>query len=758
MTFQERYKYNPNTDLLGKGGFARVYKATDTVLDREVALKIFSTDTSQKYDLVSEIKKVIKLEHPNLCRYYDVAFVEFINAFGEEEKHQIGVLEYLDGGDLKSYCLKHPGQQIKLLTDVLHGLSFLHKRGIIHRDLKPANILIKNSEDGPLAKITDFGISKEVGSNHTSSSLLMGTIEYMAPEQFSPAKYGIDGKIGTNLDLWSFGLMVYELVTGKSLFGSRGSESSAEQVMSNILNNEVIEDKITNLPEPYLSVVKRCLIKDAKQRVQSGEELVAWLHGKAVTAPSLAVPAETQILPKPGLGNPMETQVIPAEKVTATLQVAAQASQKNGNKIVFSLLAVFIFILAGMWSWKFSNTRESTVRLYPVYDAATHKYGMADSLGKLVVPKKYDFIDSMYEGMAVCFQNNRAGWLNDHGEEMDMGKYDNVGRFGYGVAVVNKKTTNFYLVDANGKTIKSAKYIERFDRDGVLFLTPESGSTKLYDILTGKDLFSGIARVQRLFSKTSNWAVVQNFSNHLLFINRSGKQLPGEYDGTDALDPGQYPFKNELSAVIPPDHSKGWYNIDTSGNKIGPVQMKSAPIYSESLFMMEKNGKVGFVNKNEEVIVPFQFENGGIARFSEGLAGVFKNDKYGFIDKNGNTVIPFNYASGGDFHNGVNAVAKSINQDRYNTRYGLIDKSGKKITGFLYDELYWWADGCYIATIGTKQVVINSEGKEIMRLIHADNIWPYDFLPSIFLIYDRKAGRNYLFDMNGNKIRDVKTE
>lgn len=94
----------------------------------------------------------------------------------------------------------------------------------------------------------------------------------MAPEQFSPAKYGINGKIGTNLDLWSFGLMVYELNTGTSLFGSRGGQSSAEQVMSNILNDELNDVKIKKLPGHYQTLVAKCLVKDANGMVQKAEE------------------------------------------------------------------------------------------------------------------------------------------------------------------------------------------------------------------------------------------------------------------------------------------------------------------------------------------------------------------------------------------------------------------------------------------------------------------------------------------------------
>src|SRR5688572_2162030 len=143
MDFQTRYKFDPKTDLLGRGGFSKVYRANDTLLDRTVALKFFTADASEKYQVLNEIKKVIQFEHPNLCKYYDIVLLSGKNIVGEAEKIEVGILEYLDLGDLKTYLKNNPQHIDKLLMDVLKGLSYLHKKGIVHRDLKPQNILIK---------------------------------------------------------------------------------------------------------------------------------------------------------------------------------------------------------------------------------------------------------------------------------------------------------------------------------------------------------------------------------------------------------------------------------------------------------------------------------------------------------------------------------------------------------------------------------------------------------------------------------------
>ena len=148
MDFKNRYQYNSKTDLLGRGGFATVYKANDTLLNRVVALKFFTNSGgTNKHTLIQEISRAISLEHPNLCRYYDAAVLESVNLHGETETTEVGVMEYIDSGELKPYLTKNPQHMDKLLTDVLHGLSYLHKHGIIHRDLKPQNILIKSAKE-----------------------------------------------------------------------------------------------------------------------------------------------------------------------------------------------------------------------------------------------------------------------------------------------------------------------------------------------------------------------------------------------------------------------------------------------------------------------------------------------------------------------------------------------------------------------------------------------------------------------------------
>ncbi|MBL4703669.1 MAG: protein kinase [Flavobacteriales bacterium] len=193
----------------------------------------------------------------------------------KSEKVLIGVLEYIDGGDLKgkSKAYFNVEEKLQITTGILLGLKFIHGKNLIHRDLKPGNIMLKHEGDKITPKLIDFGISKQADENTSSSSQLLGTVEYMAPEQFNPKKYG---KISPATDLWSFAVMVYELYTGKRLFGSRGDGHQTEEVISNILL-ENIEPDYTDIPQNIVELLKVCLVRNASERSTSADVLLRLL-------------------------------------------------------------------------------------------------------------------------------------------------------------------------------------------------------------------------------------------------------------------------------------------------------------------------------------------------------------------------------------------------------------------------------------------------------------------------------------------------
>ena len=418
-----------------------MYKAFDKKLSRWVALKIYKTnDLSDRYSPFAEIKRVINLDHGNICRYLDIEEMENVNPFGENEKIQVCVMELLDSGNLAEYYKAHPDANVlkKLLQDVLNGISYLHKKGIIHRDIKPANILIKETIEGPVAKITDFGISKASDTvNNNSSSALIVSIPFMAPEQFNAKKYGINDKISFNLDLWSLGVTVYEVFTGNVLFKDNEQDNS-EQIMANIMAPE-LPDKVNQLPHPFKEVVSHCLVKNARERAQKAEELMVLLNNKTNNAPfateekqpakSIQTPVvkkteikkeELTAFPPAFKGNdkakvPEENQRItePVNKHFSFEALESEKSAKNTDQrnkykkyyllagVIFLLLLYFLFIRKYMDANKVtdnssgSDSVQSTIKINAADTLKKNANTVTDSL--VITTGKADAVEKTKE-------------------------------------------------------------------------------------------------------------------------------------------------------------------------------------------------------------------------------------------------------------------------------------------------------------------------------------------------------------------------
>ncbi|OWY26088.1 hypothetical protein C7N43_36220 [Sphingobacteriales bacterium UPWRP_1] len=314
MLLNGRYEYNPATDLLGKGGLAEVFKAYDKETGRYVAIKKFTaTDENLKYSLKSEFQKSLQLAHDNLVRAYDFFTVKRTFEDGETHETQYGVMELIEGGDLNQYLQKQPHKEelLQVVKGILQGLHYLHtpnaatdKGIIIHRDIKPGNILIYYNQQGqPIPKITDFNIAKETATTTEHSQSMVGTYEYMAPEQLNPNKYGINGKVQPNADLWALGVILYDYFnTGNtSLFGKRAHGDSEGHIISNILDKPIPADAIKKLRAPFNGIVARCLVRPAKDRIESAKDLLKWIdkeEEKTITTPPLPDAGKTTV-PQP---------------------------------------------------------------------------------------------------------------------------------------------------------------------------------------------------------------------------------------------------------------------------------------------------------------------------------------------------------------------------------------------------------------------------------------------------------------------------
>lgn len=294
--FRKRYHYDPIYDKIGEGGFAKVYKARDNYYQRDVALKFYYGSLGDRYSVQAEVEKMLKIQHHNLIQFYGVETLlapeEDLKA--PDGKVQVGIMEYVNGGDFDDFMASFPSQEAikKALTEILQALAYLHDRGIIHRDIKPQNILMHRQNNQWIVKIGDFGLARQAADSRLSSKLL-GTVEYIAPEQLDPTQFGKNGKLSTNVDLWGFGVIVAEVFTGESPFGNRNEGNTHEQVMFNILKKDISEH-IAQVSAPYKDMIAWCLRKHAEDRVQTAHQLLQLLEGKTTITPakvrSTAVP------------------------------------------------------------------------------------------------------------------------------------------------------------------------------------------------------------------------------------------------------------------------------------------------------------------------------------------------------------------------------------------------------------------------------------------------------------------------------------
>ena len=353
MILNNKYEYNPRTDQLGKGGFGTVFKAADTILNRAVALKLVDRNNlPAKYSLVAEISRVIDLNHPNLVRYYDAFIYTATDSMGQETEVQVGVMEYVNGGDLKQFC-GHPNiipDLNELLKGILAGLTYLHSNGIIHRDIKPQNILLQKEHGKLIPKISDFGISKNIGDAGSTVSGLVGSQAYMSPEQLN----NTGGKLSPATDIWAFGILVYELFTGERPFDKPGVTSDV-QIITNIVECR-LPDRMNIIPEPYRSIIRACVCKELKLRISSTIDVSAMFDNTAeqtqIDSEATKVEAfrKDEFQKKTGYNN-IRTEIGEADFRDKSKQTDYKESikQKSSEKKRSRLLipAILLLLLAG---------------------------------------------------------------------------------------------------------------------------------------------------------------------------------------------------------------------------------------------------------------------------------------------------------------------------------------------------------------------------------------------------------------------------
>ena len=260
-TFAGRYQV---IEELGLGGMGRVYKVLDKTVGERVALKLLNPDIASQEQTIerfrNELKLARKISHRHVCRMYDLS---------EAEGMPFITMEYISGEDLKS-LIKRAGQisvgkALNLAEQICEGLIEAHRTGVVHRDLKPQNIMVDMEGN---AKITDFGIARSTKTKGlTGTGIIIGTPEYMSPEQ-------VEGKaVDQRSDLYSLGIILYELVTGKLPF--EGDTPLSVAVKHKIEEPRAPQEINAQIPRDLNTVILKCMAKDKKDRYQSAKELLA---------------------------------------------------------------------------------------------------------------------------------------------------------------------------------------------------------------------------------------------------------------------------------------------------------------------------------------------------------------------------------------------------------------------------------------------------------------------------------------------------
>ena len=330
---------------LARGGMAQVYLARDRSLDRPVAVKElvpeFAADPSFVERFRREAQAAANLSHPNIVGVYD---------WGAQDGTYFIVMEYIDGPSLSRVLRAdgplHPRRAAEIASEVAAGLGFAHSRGVVHRDVKPGNVLLTRTGQ---AKVTDFGIARALSSpdeDLTQAGSVMGTATYFSPEQAQ----GLP--VDPRSDLYSLGVVLYELVTGRPPFAGETPLAIAyKHVQDDPPPPSTI---ISDLPEGLEAIIMKLLSKRADDRYASAEELRADLRRFLEGSPTLAerelVVAGAAVMHEPA------TTVQPATTVGAVVPPEEfvddePEEQKSKTWLFIVLLLVMLALLGGLVFW-----------------------------------------------------------------------------------------------------------------------------------------------------------------------------------------------------------------------------------------------------------------------------------------------------------------------------------------------------------------------------------------------------------------------
>jgi len=504
---------------LGKGGFGEVWLAEkrSQFIVKRVAVKL-PLDDQVNFDAIRQEAQLWEAAsgHPNVLPIIDADVYD----------GQVCIVsEYADGGSLhdrlKNESKLSAKDSVEMTIGILNGLEFLHSRKIIHRDIKPQNILLQ--ENTP--RLADFGISRAMNTTAVSSQII-GTDAYMSPEAF-------DGKRNVQTDIWSVGVVLYQLLKGSLPFPQ---EHPTERMFAVLTKN--FEPLGNEFPFDLCRIVEKALQKQPENRYATTSEMrdellkahVGIAHPTLAKTEVLRFPVEqskfdnppptedlneieketaVKGIPKPIYEPPVTLPAMPSDSIATQFaqkpfaennpQVITEAptkTRKNNPVAKFVALSLggvfFLIILLGIYAL-FQGEKK-----LEKFQDSNGKFGYKNSSGKVVVPPKYDEAIFFSDGMAAVSVNYKWGFIDGSGNEVIPLKYDNVSSFTGGYASVRLGRKRGY-VDKQGVEVIPVKYDD--------FIKGFDGSSAEM-ILDGRKL-----RVEKYGKETDLGAYTGNINN-----------------------------------------------------------------------------------------------------------------------------------------------------------------------------------------------------------------------------------------------------
>jgi serine/threonine protein kinase len=342
-------------EKLGQGGMGIVYRAHDTLLERIVAVKVISAgigdDPEPRERFFREARAAGQLSHKNIITIHDL---------GEHEGQPYLAMEYLTGQDLAARMATPPRislrRKLEIATEICEGLEYAHNRGVVHRDIKPGNIFVT---DGGTVKIVDFGLARLVTSDLTRSNMMMGTVNYMAPEQIRGER------VDHRADIFSTGVVLYELLCGRRAFEGDSFATTLYKILE--IAPEPLQNIDATLPFEIVQFVDRALAKARDERYQHMSDLLRDLlvyrqqfsidspPGSRSAFSGVRPPSDvpTQATPLPG--GSMAAQSTPGSNA------AVQTPVPGRRLLLISVVAVAVLVLAvaGVSMWMASRPVQS---------------------------------------------------------------------------------------------------------------------------------------------------------------------------------------------------------------------------------------------------------------------------------------------------------------------------------------------------------------------------------------------------------------